>query len=97
MSRMNAVFRLQEAAGRRSAEVRESPLQLDGDPELCRRIAEYLDGPVTSLGASLDQETGERGTKVVTISPGEPGWLLGCLHRAARELGLLLTEDADRE
>jgi hypothetical protein len=97
MSQVSPVFRLQDAGGGRRVEVRESPLQLQGDPELCRRVAEYLDGPVTSLGGSLDQESGERGTKVVTISPGEPGWLVGCLRRASREMGLRLTELGARD
>lgn len=89
---MEQRFRLQEKGGGRAADVGGFPLHVDGDPELCRRIREFLGGPVAALGPSLDPDTGERGTRVLTLAPGDPGWLVGCLRRAAQELDLRLTE-----
>ncbi|HVB14273.1 MAG TPA: hypothetical protein VNH38_05925 [Candidatus Dormibacteraeota bacterium] len=89
---MDQRFRLQERGGRALAEVWGFPVQLEGDPGLCQRIKGYFGAPVVVLGPSLDPETGERGTRVVTLRPGAPGWLAGCLRRAAEELGLRLTE-----
>lgn len=92
MSDMDQRFRLRETGGRKSAEIWGFPVQLEGDPELCLRIRGFLGEPVATLGLALDSETGERGTRVLTLAPGDPGWLISCLRRTAAELGLQLTE-----
>jgi hypothetical protein len=89
---MDQRFRLKESGGRRGAEAWGFPVQLEGDSDLCQRISGYLHDPVPALTQSLDPQTGERGTRVITLAPGDPGWLVGCLRRAAQELGLHLTE-----
>jgi len=92
VSELDQRFRLQETGGRVIAEAWGFPVHLEGDLELCQRIRGYLDDPVAVLGPSLNPETGERGTGVLTLAPGDEGWLAGCLRRAAQELGLHLTE-----
>lgn len=92
MRELDQRFRLQETGGQVLAEAWGFPVQLEGDPELCQRIQRYLDAPVAMLGPSLNRETGERGTAVLTLAPGDEGWLASCLRRAAQELGLRLTE-----
>lgn len=89
---MDQRFRLRERGGRKAAEIWGFPVQLEGDPELCERIRGFLGNSVAVLGPSLDPETGERGTRVLTLAPGDPGWLIGCLRGAARELGLHVSE-----
>ncbi|MGA7361495.1 MAG: hypothetical protein WCB86_05950 [Candidatus Dormiibacterota bacterium] len=92
MRRLDQRFRLQETGGRALVEAWGFPVQLEGDPELCQRIQRYLDDPVAVLGPSLNPDSGERGTAVLTLAPGDEGWLASCLRQAAQELGLRITE-----
>jgi hypothetical protein len=85
-------YRLKDLTGGRTAEVWGSPPRAEGEPGLCALLRPYLDLPVPVLTQSLDQETGERGTRVVVLVPGSPGWLPACLKRAAQELRLQLRE-----
>ncbi|MGC1183958.1 MAG: hypothetical protein WBA31_02250 [Candidatus Dormiibacterota bacterium] len=89
---MEERYLLQDRRTGLSVEVRGFPLELDGDPELSQRIQSYLEQPLRALGSSLDDQTGERGTGVVTLSPGQPGWLKGCLRQASEDLNLRLRE-----
>jgi hypothetical protein len=89
---MEQRFRLAERSGQKSVEVWGFPVHIDGDQDLCQRLRGYLDDPVLALGSSFDPTTGERGTRVVALSPGSAGWLEGCLRRAAQELSLRLVE-----
>lgn len=75
-----------------TVEVRGFPLELEGDPELSQLIQSYLEQPVRALGSTMDGPTGERGTRVITLNPGQPGWLKGCLRKAADDLNLRLSE-----
>lgn len=92
MSTTEQRFRLEERVGRKLVEVWGFPVQLAGDPDLCQRLRSYLKDPIPTLSRSLDPATGERGTRVVVLGAGAPGWLEGCLRRAAEELGLRLSE-----
>jgi len=89
---MEQRFRLAERGGQRFVEVWGFPVHLEGDQDLCRQLRGYLNDPVLALSGSFDQNTQERGTRVVALSPGSAGWLEGCLHRAAEALNLRLTE-----
>lgn len=89
---MEQRFLLQESGGKRRVEAWGFPVQLRGDPALCERITAYLQDSVLVLAQSLDPESGERGTRVVSLEPGGSGWLLSCLRRAADELDLQLSE-----
>ncbi|MGH7642063.1 MAG: hypothetical protein ACRENX_03455 [Candidatus Dormibacteria bacterium] len=92
MTGLEERFLLREISSGRSAEAWGFPVQLAGDAELCQLIRGYLNDPIAELGPSLDPETGERGTRVLTLEPGDPGWLQGCLRRSAQELKLRLSE-----
>jgi hypothetical protein len=83
---------LKDLVGGRTAEVWGSPPRVEGEPGLCDLLRPYLDRPVPVLTQSLDQETGERGTRVAVLAPGSPDWLSACLRRAAQELRLQLRE-----
>lgn len=51
---MEERYRLQDRRTGATVEVRGFPLQAEGDPELCRRIQEYLGQPIQALGSSVD-------------------------------------------
>jgi hypothetical protein len=89
---MEERYRLQDRRTGANVEVRGFPLELEGDPDLCRRVRDYLRQPVTAFGASFNPEGADRGTRVVSLAAGQPGWLKTCLRRAAEELALRLTE-----
>lgn len=89
---MEQRFRLVERGGQRSVEVWGFPVQLEGDQDLCQRLRGYVGDSVLTLSGAFDPNTGERGTRVVSLSPGSAGWLEGCLCRAAEALNLRLTE-----
>ncbi|MGH7706159.1 MAG: hypothetical protein ACRENY_09865 [Candidatus Dormibacteria bacterium] len=89
---MEQRFELRRIGGQEVAEVWGWPVQLRGDPALCERIRVYLTGPELTLGQSLDEARGERGTRLVRLQPGDPGWLTAALQRAAQELRLRLSE-----
>ncbi|HEY6537581.1 MAG TPA: hypothetical protein VI138_00900 [Candidatus Dormibacteraeota bacterium] len=92
MRRPDEVYRLVDSRNGAEVTVGGFPLQLEGDADLGQRLRGHLGDPVTTLGSSYDGATGERGTKLVTLHPGDPGWLKESLRRAARDLGLRLTE-----
>jgi hypothetical protein len=89
---MDQRYRLQERRGPQVVEVWGFPVHLDGDKDLCEQLSSYLKDPIPALSGSYDPATGERGTRVVALRPGSPGWLESCLRRAAKELNLRLTE-----
>jgi len=89
---MDQRYRLVERRGPKFVEAWGFPVRLAGDEDLCERLSSYLKDPIPALSGSYDPATGERGTRVIALSPGSPGWLESCLRRAAKELNLRLTE-----
>jgi hypothetical protein len=92
MRQMEQRYRLQERRGPKFVEVWSFPVNLDGDQDLCERLSSYLKDPFPVLSGSYNPDSGERGTRVIALNPGSPGWLESCLRRAAKELDLRLTE-----
>jgi hypothetical protein len=93
---MEQRYRLQERRGPKFVEVWGFPVHLEGDQDLCERLSTYLQDAIPALTGSYDPDTGERGTRVIALSPGSPGWLESCLRKAAGELSLRLTKVPQR-
>ncbi|MHB1576773.1 MAG: hypothetical protein ACYCX9_09725 [Candidatus Dormibacteria bacterium] len=70
------------------AVLRYPKLDMEGDPDLCRRLQPFLTGPIAVVGGRRNPETGRRMTVLRTLAPGSVEWLEACLTRAAEDLRL---------